>query len=55
MVLFLSFALVAVILGIIGATAGGLGYPLIVGIVIFAADVAFASLRLSRRARRPLR
>ncbi|WP_405526314.1 hypothetical protein OG426_28535 [Streptomyces canus] len=56
MVLFLSFALVAVILGIIGATAGGLGYLLIVGIVILVADVVFASLRLSRRARRrPLR
>ena len=54
--LFLLLALVAVVLGIIGAAADGLGYLLIIGIVVLVADVAFATVRLSRRTRRrPLR
>jgi len=53
---FLLLVLVAVILGIIGATASGLGYLLIIGIVVFVADVSVGTVRLSRRARRrPLR
>ncbi|UXX96703.1 hypothetical protein N7U49_42115 [Streptomyces sp. AD2-2] len=55
MVLFLLLALVAVVLGIIGAAADGLGYLLAIGIVVLVADIAFAAVRLSRRGRRPLR
>ncbi|MEV7884004.1 hypothetical protein ACWD3I_10850 [Streptomyces sp. NPDC002817] len=52
MAYFLFFALVAVILGIIGATAEGLGYLLIIGIVVLVADVTVVAVRVSRRARR---
>ena len=55
MVLFLLLVLVAVVLGIIGAAAEGLGYLLAIGVVVLVADVAFAAVRLSRRSRRPLR
>ncbi|MFF4257625.1 hypothetical protein ACFY1L_41210 [Streptomyces sp. NPDC001663] len=52
MALFLLLVLVAVVLGIIGAAADGLGYLLAIGIVLFLADLAFFTVRLSRRARR---
>ncbi|WP_198655313.1 hypothetical protein [Streptomyces geranii] len=52
MALFLLLVLVAVVLGIIGTVADGLGILLAVGIVIFAADLVFFGARLSRRARR---
>lgn len=53
---FLLLVLVAVVLGIIGVAAKGLGYLLIIGIVVLVVDVAVAAVRLSRRARRrPLR
>nr|WSY55175.1 hypothetical protein OG999_36975 [Streptomyces sp. NBC_00886] len=56
MALFILLVLVAVVLGIIGATAEGLGYLLIIGIVVLVADVSVAAVRLSSRARRrPLR
>ncbi|WP_369264319.1 MULTISPECIES: hypothetical protein [unclassified Streptomyces] len=56
MAFFLLLVLVAVVLGIIGATAGGMGYLLIIGIVVLVADVSVFAVRLSRRARRrPLR
>ena len=56
MAYFLLIVLVAVVLGIIGATAEGLGYLLIIGIVVLVADVTVVAVRLSRRARRrPLR
>jgi hypothetical protein len=56
MALFLLVLLVAVVLGIIGAAAEGLGHLLAIGIVLFAADVIFFALRLSQRAgRRPVR
>ncbi|QIY93912.1 hypothetical protein HEP87_07260 [Streptomyces sp. S1D4-11] len=56
MVLFLLLVLVAVVLGIIGVAAEGLGYLLIIGIALLAADVAIAYARWSRRAdRRPIR
>ncbi|SEE08151.1 hypothetical protein SAMN05216489_05441 [Streptomyces sp. 3213] len=55
MVLFLLLILVAVVLGIIGAAAEGLGYLLAIGVVVLVADMAFAAVRLSRRSRRPLR
>ncbi|MET7620411.1 hypothetical protein [Streptomyces sp. NPDC005408] len=52
MVLFLLLIIVAIVLGIIGTAANGLGYLLIIGILLFAADLAFAARRLSRRTRR---
>ncbi|WP_210585489.1 hypothetical protein [Streptomyces sp. GESEQ-35] len=56
MVLFLLLVLVAVVLGIIGAAADGLGYLLAIGIVLFVADVAFIAVRGFRRTgRRPIR
>ncbi|MGW3645861.1 hypothetical protein [Streptomyces sp. NPDC000878] len=52
MALFLLLVLVAVVLGIIGAVADGLGFLLVIGIVVFAADLIFFGTRISRRARR---
>ncbi|MFD5629734.1 MULTISPECIES: hypothetical protein [unclassified Streptomyces] len=52
MVIFLLLALVAVVLGIIGVAAEGLGYLLAIGILVLVADVVLATVRLSRRARR---
>ncbi len=52
MAYFLFFVLVAVVLGLIGATAEGLGYLLVIGIVVLVADVAVVAVRVSRRARR---
>lgn len=53
--LFLALVLVAVVLGIIGAVAKGLAYLLVIGIVLFVIDVAFAAVRWSRRSGRPVR
>ncbi|MDG9712206.1 hypothetical protein [Streptomyces sp. DH10] len=56
MALFLVVVLVAVVLGIIGLAAEGLGYLLAIGIVLLAIDVIFFAVRLSRHAgRRPVR
>jgi hypothetical protein len=56
MAIFLFVLLVAVVLGLIGAVAEGLLYLLIIGIVLVVADVAFVTVRWSRRSsRRPLR
>ncbi|MFH9005433.1 hypothetical protein ACH4E5_19645 [Streptomyces afghaniensis] len=56
MALFLLVVLVAVVLGIIGVAADGLGYLLAIAIVLFAVDVIFFAVLLSRRAgRRPVR
>ncbi|MEU0641267.1 hypothetical protein [Streptomyces umbrinus] len=52
MVLFLLVVLAAVVLGIIGVAADGLGYLLVIGIVLLAADVIVAAVVWSRRARR---
>lgn len=51
MSLFLFLVLVAVVLGLIGAVAGGLGYLLVIGVAVFAADLVFAWWRLRRRPR----
>ncbi|GAA5055053.1 hypothetical protein [Streptomyces sp. SID10815] len=54
--LFLFLILVAVVLGVIGVAASGLMYLLIIGIVVFVADVLLLGLRLGgRRGRRPAR
>lgn len=52
MAVFLLLVLVAVVLGIIGVAAEGLGYLLVIGIVLLVADVAFFGVRVARRARR---
>ncbi|MFI6009613.1 hypothetical protein ACIBAG_12430 [Streptomyces sp. NPDC051243] len=52
MVTFLLLLLVAVVLGIIGAAADGLGYLLAIGVVLFLADVAFVAVVGARRVRR---
>ncbi len=56
MALFLFLVLVAVVLGIVGLVVEGLGYLLIIGIVVLVAAVAFIAVRWSRRSgRRPIR
>lgn len=52
MVLFLLLIIVAVALGIIGTVTEGLGYLLFIGIVLLAADLLFATMRLSGGTRR---
>ncbi|MFD9483248.1 hypothetical protein [Streptomyces sp. NPDC059991] len=52
MALFLFLILVAVVLGLIGAVADGLGYLLAIGVVVLVADVAFFTRRWIRRSRR---
>lgn len=47
MAIFLFLLLVALVLGLIGAVAEGLFYLLLIGIVVFAADLAFFGVRTS--------
>jgi membrane protein implicated in regulation of membrane protease activity len=51
MSLFLFLIIVAIALGIIGATVDGLFYLLIIGIVVLVADLAYAMMRFRRRRR----
>ncbi|WP_406321741.1 hypothetical protein [Streptomyces sp. NBC_01637] len=51
MALFLFLILVAIVLGIIGTVAEGLTYLLIIGIVVFVADLVLLGMRWSRRRR----
>lgn len=56
MALLLLLVLVAVVLGIIGVVAEGLGYLLIIGIVVLVAALALITVRWSHRSgRRPIR
>ncbi|WP_199830199.1 hypothetical protein [Streptomyces viridochromogenes] len=56
MALLLFLVLVAVVLGIIGVAAEGLGYLLIIGIVILVAALGLTAVRWSRRtSHRPIR
>ncbi|MDX3227125.1 hypothetical protein [Streptomyces sp. ME19-01-6] len=55
MALFLLLLLVAAALGITGAVANGLLYLLIIGVVVFLADMVFLGLRLRHGGRRPVR
>ncbi|MFF7123620.1 hypothetical protein [Streptomyces sp. NPDC008240] len=54
MAVFLLIVLVAVVLGLVGATAAGLSCLLVIGIVLLVADLALAAVRLSRSSRRRL-
>jgi hypothetical protein len=53
-VVFLLLVIAALVLGILGVLVHGLFYLLIIGVIIFIADVALLALRSTRR-RRPLR
>ncbi|MFD4572425.1 hypothetical protein ACFWNK_05505 [Streptomyces sp. NPDC058417] len=56
MALFLFLVLVAVVLGVIGVAAHGLGYLLVIGVVVLVAALALAAFRWTRRAAgRPIR
>ncbi|MBT2429638.1 hypothetical protein J7F02_29555 [Streptomyces sp. ISL-112] len=56
MAFFLFLVLVALVLGILGVVAEGLGYLLFVGIAVLVAAVVFIGVRWSRRSgRRPVR
>jgi hypothetical protein len=55
MSLFLLLIIVAIVLGLIGAVAGGLGFLLAIGIVLFVADLAWGLWRLRRTRPRPVR
>ncbi|CAM5529183.1 Hydrophobic protein OS=Streptomyces aurantiogriseus OX=66870 GN=GCM10010251_07480 PE=4 SV=1 [Streptomyces aurantiogriseus] len=56
MALLLFLVLVAVVLGIIGVAAEGVGYLLIIGIVILVAALGLIAVRWSQRTGcRPLR
>ncbi|MDO0933251.1 MULTISPECIES: hypothetical protein [unclassified Streptomyces] len=56
MALLLFLLLVAVVLGIIGVAAEGVGYLLIIGIVILVAALGLIAVRWSQRTgHRPLR
>ena len=54
MTVFLLLIIVALVLGLIGAVASGLGYLVVVAAVVFAADLVLGFVRLRRRSR-PLR
>lgn len=49
MVLFLLIIIVAIALGILGAVLHGLFWLLIIGIVLFLANLIFGGIRLGRR------
>jgi hypothetical protein len=51
MVLFLLLIIAAIALGIIGVVAKGLLYLLIIGVVVFLADLIFLGARLRGRGR----
>lgn len=55
MVLFMALVIVAIVLGIIGVLAHGLIFLLIIGIVLFIADLVYLALRWRRSGRRPVR
>ncbi|MEV0116599.1 hypothetical protein AB0H77_25680 [Streptomyces sp. NPDC050844] len=56
MTLFLALVIIAIVLGIIGATADGLLFLLVIGIVLLVADLIYITKRMRRSAhRRPVR
>lgn len=55
MVLFLFLVIVAIGLGIAGVVAKGLFYLLIIGVVLFVADLVLLGWRLNHARRRPPR
>ncbi|WP_175438994.1 hypothetical protein [Streptomyces vilmorinianum] len=56
MTLFLALVIVAIVLGLIGATADGLLFLLFIGIAVLVADLVYIAMRARRSARhRPAR
>jgi hypothetical protein len=55
MVLFLLLVIVAMVLGLIGAVVHGLLFLLIIGILLFVADIAYLAMRWRRPGRRTVR
>ncbi|MET9678497.1 hypothetical protein ABZY68_36245 [Streptomyces sp. NPDC006482] len=57
MTLFLSLIVIAIVLGVIGATADGLLFLLFIGIAVLVAALIYAVKRTGRRSahRRPVR
>jgi len=53
MVLFLFVIIIAIALGILGIVLKGLFWLLIIGIVLFLANLVFGGMRLGRRRNRP--
>jgi hypothetical protein len=53
MAFFLFLIIVAIALGITGAAVKGLFYLLIIGIVVFLADLVLGGIRMGRRHGRP--
>ncbi|CDR08730.1 hypothetical protein [Streptomyces iranensis] len=52
MALFLFLVIVAIALGLIGWVVHGLGYLLIIGVVVLVVDIVLGLVRLARRGRR---
>ncbi|MEU6323337.1 hypothetical protein [Streptomyces sp. NPDC047009] len=50
--LFLLLVLAAIVLGLVGATMKGLFYLLIIGVVVFVADLVLLGARWARRSHR---
>jgi len=53
MAAFLLVVIVAIVLGLLGAVVHGLFYLLVIGVLLFLADIAFVAVRASRRRRPP--
>ncbi|HEU5032248.1 MAG TPA: hypothetical protein VFV01_45525 [Spirillospora sp.] len=49
MALFLFILIVAIALGIVGVVVKGLFYLLIIGVVVFLADLVLSGVRMGRR------
>jgi hypothetical protein len=54
-ILFLLLIIAAIALGIVGFVAKGLLYLLIIGVIVFLADLIFFGVRLRSGRRRPQR
>lgn len=55
MVLFFLLIIAAIVLGAVGYTVNGLLYLLIIGVLLFMADLVYLGARLGRGRRRPHR
>jgi hypothetical protein len=53
MTLFLLLLIVAIALGIAGTVIKGMLYLLVIGVVVFIADIVFLGVRIRRGGRRP--
>jgi hypothetical protein len=49
MALFLFIVIVAIVLGLVGAVVKGLFFLLIIGVVLFLADLVVGGMRMGRR------